>query len=75
MFLLLAIVLATIVGYLLLMLGPWFGGVLAFGIVVGCLIKGLYLLQDISKRLEKIAPRDDRVKVAYDEYIEQREIN
>lgn len=74
MYLLLAIVLATIVGYLLLMVGPLFGGVLAFGIVVGCLVRGLYLLHDISKRLEKSAPKHDRVKAAYDEYIEQREV-
>jgi hypothetical protein len=32
-------------------MGPVIGGVLAFGLVVGCLLKGVFLLNDIKKTL------------------------
>ncbi len=47
--LLLSIVLSAILGYILLMMGPIVGGILAFGIVVGCLFRGVYLLNEIHK--------------------------
>ena len=62
-----SIVLATILGFLLLLLGPIGGGLIAFGIVLGCLIRGLYLLNDISKRFSKVAP------TALERYREERE--
>lgn len=31
------------------MMGPLVGGLLAFGVIVGCLFRGLYLLNDIHK--------------------------
>ncbi|PGS55858.1 hypothetical protein [Bacillus sp. AFS041924] len=71
----LSIVLATILGYLLLMMGPLVGGIIAFGIVVGSLFRGLYLLNDLSNRLSKIAPKSDKVKDAYDNYLKEKEIN
>ncbi|MFC9599457.1 hypothetical protein ACFY5J_18900 [Peribacillus butanolivorans] len=71
MYLIISIVLATILGYLLLMMGPLVGGVLAFGIVVGCLIRGLYLLNKISKKLE--TPKSDKVKAAYEDYLKEKE--
>lgn len=70
---LLSIVLATILGYLLLMMGPLVGGLIAFGIVLGCLFRGLYLLNDISKRLSKVAPKSNKVKDALDRHLEERE--
>lgn len=51
MFLLLLIILSSILGYVLLMMGPLVGGLLAFGIVVGCIFRGLYLLHEIHKQL------------------------
>ncbi|MEH6937256.1 hypothetical protein V7056_05235 [Bacillus sp. JJ664] len=68
----LSIVLATILGYLLLMMGPLVGGLIAFGIVVGCLFRGLYLLNDLSNRLSKLAPKSDKVKDAYDNYLKEK---
>lgn len=70
----LSIVLATILGYLLLMMGPLLGGLIAFGIVVGTLFRGLYLLNDISNRLSKVAPKSDKVKDAYDNYLKEKGI-
>jgi hypothetical protein len=50
-FLFLLIILSSILGYVLLIMGPLVGGILAFGIVVGCIFRGLYLLHDIHKHL------------------------
>jgi len=71
----LSIVLATIFGYLLLMMGPLVGGLIAFGIVVGSLFRGLYLLNDLSNRLSKLAPKSDKVKDAYDNYLKEKGIS
>lgn len=35
MYLLLSIILSAVIGYILLMMGPLVGGIVAFGIVVG----------------------------------------
>jgi hypothetical protein len=48
--LILSIILSTMLGYLLLIMGPLLGGGIAFGIVVDCLFRGKYILTDISKR-------------------------
>ena len=48
MYLLLSIALSAVLGYILLIIGPLVGGIVAFGIVVGCIcFRGLYLLNDI----------------------------
>ncbi|MEH7238092.1 hypothetical protein [Bacillus sp. JJ1562] len=71
MFLLLSIILSAILGYILLMMGPLVGGIVAFGIVVGCIFRGLYLLNDIHKRISNISPKIDKVQKAYKEYLEE----
>ena len=70
--LLLLIVLSTIIGYLLLLLGPLIGGIIAFGIIVGCLLRGLYLLKDMSQRISKPAPKPDKVETAYNNYLKEK---
>ncbi|WP_088071510.1 hypothetical protein [Gottfriedia luciferensis] len=70
----LSIVLATILSYLLLMMGPLVGGIIALGIVLGCLFRGLYLLNEISKRLSIVAPKTDKVKEAYANYLKEKGI-
>lgn len=62
-----------ILGYALLMMGPLIGGLIAFGIVVGSLFRGVYLLNDIHKRLGAGAPEQDRAQEAYEEYVKERE--
>lgn len=70
MYLLLSIVLSTILCFILFMIGPpQIIGVIAFGIVLGCLFRGIYLLNDIGKRLSKI----DKGKDALDRYLEEKE--
>lgn len=68
MYLLLSIVLSLILGFVLLSIGPLVGGVIAFGIVIGCIFRGLYLLNDIHKRIIFIYPRKDKVQEVYENH-------
>ncbi|KAA0563493.1 hypothetical protein F0342_11770 [Bacillus sp. CH30_1T] len=49
MYLFLSIILSTVLGLILWTMGPVFGGLVAFGIVVGSIFRGLYLLNEIHK--------------------------
>nr|WP_245948513.1 hypothetical protein [Falsibacillus pallidus] len=59
--LLVLIILGTILGYLLILMGPFFGALIAFGIVVGCLFRGLILLNEINNKLSKSSRKTDNV--------------
>ncbi|QUG41215.1 hypothetical protein KD050_18325 [Psychrobacillus sp. INOP01] len=72
MYLVLSIVLSTILGFVLLFFGTYIAGVIAFGIIVGCLFRGLYLLNDIHKSLDS-SPKKNKVQVAYESYLNERE--
>ncbi|OED33078.1 hypothetical protein H1Q58_12100 [Planococcus maritimus] len=48
-----SILFSCLLGYVLLMLGPMVGGILAFGILFGCLFRGLYLLNTLHDKLTK----------------------
>jgi hypothetical protein len=61
-YLLLSIVLAAILGFLLLMMGPLVGGILAFGIILGCIFRGLYLLSNIQRKLSVLVLEKERHK-------------
>jgi hypothetical protein len=52
--------------------GPWAGGVLAFGIIAGCLFRGLYLLNDIHRRVSKEMPKTDKAKEVYENYLREK---
>ncbi|PRX79570.1 hypothetical protein B0G93_101320 [Bacillus sp. V-88] len=52
MFLLFLIVTASIIGFFLIPLHI-FGLVIGFGIITGCLVRGLYLLHEINSKLDK----------------------
>lgn len=66
--LLVAIVLSTLFGYLLMLLDPFFGGLLAFGIILGILIRGLILLTELHKVVMAKEP-----KSALDAYLAERD--
>ncbi|SES62976.1 hypothetical protein SAMN05216389_101147 [Oceanobacillus limi] len=72
MYLLISIILGALLGYVLLIMGPLVGGIIAFGIVVGCLFRGLYLLNEIHKKIAAISPHEDKVQRAYREYLEEK---
>lgn len=71
--LMLSMVLSAILGYLLLLMGPMAGGLLAFGIISGTLFRGVYLLNNLHKRLLKDEPKPDKAKQARENYLKQRE--
>lgn len=70
------IILSAILGYLLLMMGPFIGGILAFAIVVGCLFKGLFLLNDIKKKLSVLIPEAEEIAAKHDtvNYLRDRDV-
>ncbi|WP_077212464.1 hypothetical protein [Bacillus dakarensis] len=72
MYLLLSIILSAILGYVLLIMGPLVGGIIAFGIIVGCIFRGLFLLNEIHKRISNISPKEDKAKKVYREYLEEK---
>jgi hypothetical protein len=55
--------------------GPWVGGILAFGIIAGCLFRGLYLLSDIHKRIMKEMPKTEKAREVYENYLKEKEEN
>ncbi|MFC7063780.1 hypothetical protein [Halobacillus seohaensis] len=59
MYLLLSIILSVVLGYILMIMGPLVGGIIAFGVVVGCIFRGLYLLNDIHKKISNISSEED----------------
>ncbi|UOQ87236.1 hypothetical protein [Gracilibacillus salinarum] len=61
MYLLISIISSAILGLLLFMLGPIFGGLIAFGIIVGCLFRGLYLLSAIHQQLSQVTSNETEV--------------
>ncbi|WP_240377037.1 hypothetical protein [Bacillus piscicola] len=72
MYLFFSIILSAVLGYILLMMGPIVGGIAAFGIVVGCIFRGLYLLTDIHKRVSNVSPKQDKAQKAYEDYLEEK---
>ncbi|MCA1029524.1 hypothetical protein LCL95_00600 [Bacillus timonensis] len=73
MYLLLSIFLCSALGFLLMTIGPLAGGVIAFGIVVGCMFRGLFLLNEIHQKLETVIPNKDKVQQAYENYKTKKE--
>ncbi|GGB44044.1 hypothetical protein [Fictibacillus barbaricus] len=73
MYLLLSIFLSGILGAFLLMIEPHYADLIAFAIVAGCLFRGIYLLNDLNKRLNTIAPKKDKVQEAYENYLKEKE--
>ncbi|WP_404349513.1 hypothetical protein LG311_03055 [Sutcliffiella horikoshii] len=75
MYLLLSIIMSLILGFILFAIVPEMAGFIALGIITGILIRGLYLLNDIHKRLTKDEPKRDPVKEAYENYLKEKESN
>ncbi|MDX8362454.1 MULTISPECIES: hypothetical protein [Bacillaceae] len=56
------VIITTILSYLLIVFtGPVFAAIIAFGIILGCLFRGIYLLNEISENLYKISAKADRL--------------
>ena len=72
MYLFLSMILSGILGLALMMIDPVIGGIIAFAIVLGCIIRLLFLVQNIYTRLSKIMPKEDRVEEAYNQYLRDK---
>ncbi len=73
--LLMAICIGIVFSIIVTFLGPFYGFVLGFGIISGCLFRVLYLLNDIHKRMTKGMVKRTRVQAAMDEYLKERDKN
>ncbi|MBM6617861.1 hypothetical protein [Bacillus suaedaesalsae] len=73
MYLFLSIILATVLAYILWIVDPFVAGIVGFGIVVGCIFRGLYLLNDLHKRISKFVPKEDKAQEVYNKYLEEKE--
>ena len=60
---------STVLSILLFMVHPFVAAIVLSGIVVGCLLRGLYLLKEIH---EKLIPKEDKVKAAVRRHLEER---
>ncbi|WLR48593.1 hypothetical protein LC065_05225 [Halobacillus litoralis] len=47
------ILVCMLLGWLIMTTGPLMGGIITFGIVVGCLFRGLFLISEIHKQIVK----------------------
>jgi large-conductance mechanosensitive channel len=73
MYLLLSIVLSTILGFVLFWFDPFIARLIAFGIIAGCIFRGLYLLNDIHRRITAITPNQDKVQEVYQKYLKEQD--
>lgn len=48
-----SILFSSLLGYILFMFGPLYGGIMAFGILFGCMFRGLYLLSQLHKKISQ----------------------
>lgn len=71
MYLLLSIVLSTILGLVLFWFDSFIVRIIAFGIITGCLFRGIYLLNDIHRRISAITPNKDKVQEVYQKYLKE----
>lgn len=73
-YLFISMLLAGALGAILLMLGPFSAGLIAFAILGGCILRGIYLLEKMNKKLSVLVPdkNKDKVEEAYEKYLEEK---
>ena len=67
----LSIVSATFLIIVFLMISPIFAVIVLGGIALGCIFRGLYMLNEIH---EQIVPKEDKVKEAVKRHLEERKL-
>lgn len=60
---------STVLSIILFMIHPFVAAIVLTGIVVGCLLRGLYLLKEIH---EKLIPKEDKVQAAVRRHLEEQ---
>ncbi len=69
---LLCIVGCIVIGYFTFAIfGYLYGGIIVLGIVLGCLVRDLYLITKVHNYLLKDEPKKDKVKEAYQKYLQE----
>ncbi|MGE8204527.1 hypothetical protein ACQKP0_08170 [Heyndrickxia sp. NPDC080065] len=71
-YLFISMILAGGLGIILIMFEPIFAGLLAFGIVGGCIFRGVFLLEKINKKLTVLVPDKNKVIEAYEKYKDEK---
>lgn len=72
MYLFLSMLLAGALGIILFMFGTIAAGVIAFGIIGGCIFRGVFLLEKINKKLTILVPDKDKVTETYEKYMKEK---
>ena len=65
----LSILVSTVLSIILITFQPIIAAMVLSGIVVGCLLRGVYLLHKIH---EYLIPKEDKVKAAVRRYLEEQ---
>jgi large-conductance mechanosensitive channel len=71
--LVLSIVFSIILAFVLFWFDPFIANIMAFGIIGGCIFRGLYLLNDIHRRISSITPNQNKVQEAYQKYLKEQD--
>ncbi len=53
-------------------MGTLLGGILAFGILFGCVLHGLYLLHKVKKKIDVLVPDKEKHVEVYERYLEEK---
>ncbi|MGM7700649.1 hypothetical protein ACSVDE_02925 [Pseudalkalibacillus sp. Hm43] len=72
MYLPIFIVLASILGFVLMSMGPLIGGILAFGLVFGSILYGLYQILKLKKKMDVLVPDKEKHVEAYEHYLQEQ---
>jgi hypothetical protein len=73
MYLAVFIVLASMLGFVLISMGPLIGGILAFGLVFGSILYGLYHIHKFNKKMNVLVPDKEKHVEAYERYLQEKE--
>ncbi|MDH5162079.1 hypothetical protein [Heyndrickxia oleronia] len=67
-----SILVAFALGIILVMIPPVYGAIIAFGIIGGCLFRGIVLLEKLNKKLNVLVPDKNKVTKEYESYLNDK---
>ncbi|GIN40693.1 hypothetical protein [Heyndrickxia oleronia] len=67
-----SILVAFALGISLVMIQPVYGAIIAFGIIGGCLFRGIVLLEKLNKKLNFLVPDKNKVTEVYESYLDDK---
>ncbi|EDL66764.1 hypothetical protein [Bacillus sp. SG-1] len=72
-YLIMSIILSALLGFVLMMMGPLAGGILAFAIIAGSIFRGLHVLSEIHQKISLLVPDQDKAKQVYEDYLREKD--